>query len=157
MENNNNNHNGSGNGFLLGVIVGVLATLLFTTKRGRAILKDVMERGIDKFANLEELMRETEEGYDEELEDEGDDYIPSEPVEPEPVNVPKVEKKTTGSVAQTQPAEKAQEPKPAKEPVPEPAKIVEEEKIETVGQTPVEEKPKTTRVKRLFRGLRKKS
>src|SRR6266581_3648446 len=98
MEHNNNqNNNGSGNGFLLGVIVGVLVTLLFTTKRGRAIFKDVMERGVQKFADLEQLMRETEEEFDDEFEDEaGDDYIPAEPVEvPEPPKIQKtVEKKT---------------------------------------------------------------
>jgi gas vesicle protein len=156
MENNkNNNHNGSGNGFLLGVIVGVLATLLFTTKRGRIILKDVMEKGIDKFANLEELMRETEEEYDDaDLEDEtGDDFVPTVPVAPEQ---PKVEKKPADEVL-SQPAPIEEAPKPGKDLEPEPAEIVKEEKDETVGQAPVEEKPKTTRVKRLFRGLRKKS
>src|SRR5437016_2786786 len=90
MENNNNhNHNGSGNGFLLGVIVGVLITLLFTTKRGRVILKEVMEKGVERFANLEQLMRETKEELANEYDDEeGDDYIPEEPVEvPEPPEV----------------------------------------------------------------------
>src|SRR6266404_4436072 len=91
-KNNHNHNNGTGNGFLLGVIVGVLVTLLFTTKRGRTLLKEVMEKGIDKFANLEELMRETEKEYNDEEDEDGDDFIPSEPIEaPEPQKTKKEE------------------------------------------------------------------
>jgi gas vesicle protein len=159
MENkDNHNHNGSGNGFLLGVIVGALITLLFTTKKGRAILKDVMEKGVQKFADLEQLMQEAEE----ELEDEtGDDYIPAEPVEEsEPPKAQKPVEKKTEEVTK-QPIQKILPPtKPAKEE----SKFLDEEmnknnapEEEQAPPEPVEEKPKTTPVKRLFRGLRKKS
>ena len=60
MENANyNQHNGSGgSGFIIGVIVGVILTLLLTTKRGRVILKELLEKGIEKFSNLEDFMQE---------------------------------------------------------------------------------------------------
>jgi gas vesicle protein len=151
--NNHNNNHGSGNGFLLGVIVGVLLTLLFTTKRGRMILKEVTEKGLDKFANLEQLMQETGEELEDE-DEEGDDYIPAEPVAtPEPPKIQNVEKK------------QEETPEPAPKIVKEAPKFLEEthEEVETTEEEttpepqPEEEKPKSTRVKRLFRGLRKKS
>lgn len=48
-------HNNSGNGFLFGILIGVLITLLFTTKKGRRILKQVTDEGMDKITNLEDL------------------------------------------------------------------------------------------------------
>jgi len=170
MENNDNhNHGGSGNGFLLGVIVGVLITLLFTTKRGRAILKDVMEKGVQKFADLEQLMRETEAELEDDFEEEdGDDYIPAEPVEKtEPTNenltqdvAPKVQK-TVEKKTPEEPAKPEPKALPSAKPVEEKPKFLEEAPEEdTTKPEPVvkeEEKPKTHRVKRLFRGLRKKS
>jgi gas vesicle protein len=157
---NNHNHNGSGNGFLLGVIVGVLITLLFTTKRGRAILKDAMEKGVQKFADLEEMMRESEAELEDEFDEEdGDDYIPTEPVEePEPPKVQKsVEKKTSEETAKIE--QKTLQPAKPDEEKP---KFLDDAAVdESVEEKPVmeqkEEKPKSTRVKRLFRGLRKKS
>ncbi len=165
MENkNNHNHNNGGNGFLLGVIVGVLATLLFTTKRGRAILKEVMEKGIDKFANLEELMRETEDDFDDE---EGDDYIPAEPIEtPAPQQVKKETVKKPVEAAppvkqelQTKKVEFLDEAPVEKEtPEEEPVEVKqEEEKPPARNALQSDAGGKETRVKRLFRGLRKKS
>ena len=74
MENNNNNHNnhGMGNGFFLGVIVGVIVALLFSTKKGREILKDMTERGLEKFSDLEKQFEQKEEDI-EELD--GNDYV----------------------------------------------------------------------------------
>ena len=70
MEHNNHNqHNGTGSGFILGVIVGVIVTLLLTTKRGREILKEVLEKGVEKFSNLEALMNESYDADDEDFED----------------------------------------------------------------------------------------
>ena len=98
---------------------------------------------------------------EDELEDEeGDDYIPTEPVvESETPKVQKhIEKKT--EEVKTQPAPKAL---PSAKPVKEEPKFLDEEPEEEVTveeiekASPVEEKPKTARVKRLFRGLRKKS
>lgn len=65
------------NGFLLGVIVGVVVTLLFTTKKGRHIIKTLTDEGMNKFSELEELMQDMKE-YDEEEEGEVDpEEVPS--------------------------------------------------------------------------------
>src|SRR5260221_10160231 len=87
--NNHNQHNGIGSGFFLGVIVGVIMTLLFTTKKGREILKEVLEKGVEKFSNLEGLMEET---YRKSIMDDedGDDFIPAEPIKE--VEPPKTKK-----------------------------------------------------------------
>jgi gas vesicle protein len=74
-------HQGGGNGFLAGVIVGVVITLLFTTKKGREIFKDTVDRAIDKFNNLQDKVEtklDEQEVFDD--EDEGDDYVKPEPV-----------------------------------------------------------------------------
>jgi gas vesicle protein len=60
MENKNKNHD-SGNGFLLGVVVGSIATLLFTTKKGRQILKELTDRGIESISELEKKLKNAEE------------------------------------------------------------------------------------------------
>ncbi len=57
MENKKNNHDESGNGFLLGTVIGSIATLLFTTKKGREIIKELTEKGIEKFSELEEALK----------------------------------------------------------------------------------------------------
>jgi hypothetical protein len=78
----NHNHKSShGNGFLLGVILGVIVTLLFTTKKGREIVKILTEKGLDKFSDLQKVMNEATSDVEEELielveeESEGD-YVP---------------------------------------------------------------------------------
>ncbi len=45
-------------GFIMGLILGVLLTLLFTTKRGRRIVKMLSEEGTQSIARLEELFEE---------------------------------------------------------------------------------------------------
>ncbi len=45
--------NNSGNGFLIGLILGSFATLLFTTKKGREIVKDFTEKGVEKLSELQ--------------------------------------------------------------------------------------------------------
>jgi hypothetical protein len=84
MDHKNHNHNNShGNGFLLGVIVGVVITLLFTTKKGRALVKELTEKGLDKFSELQKALEVTKEEFDETLEEDesgGDDYLEPEEV-----------------------------------------------------------------------------
>lgn len=46
---------GLSSGFLLGVVVGVIVTLLLTTKRGKKMIKMITEEGMSKMANWEEL------------------------------------------------------------------------------------------------------
>lgn len=52
----NKHAHGGGNGFLFGVLIGILIALLFTTKKGRKILKSLTEEGMDKFTSLEDLL-----------------------------------------------------------------------------------------------------
>ena len=158
MENNNHQQNNYGNGFILGVIVGVLLTLLFTTKRGRVILKEAMEKGMQKFSNLEALINESKV-YDDEDDEEGDDFIPSEPVtvqeppkEKKEPEKPKVVKPDPKPVVKETPT-----PKPVEEQVVKQTPVQEEvpvQEVEQKTQTP-SEKPKPG--KRWFRGLRKKN
>lgn len=60
---------GSGNGFLLGVLVGVVLTLLFTTDKGRKILKELSENGLEA---LDDRLRNFEEGDENVVADEED-------------------------------------------------------------------------------------
>src|SRR5712691_5788957 len=93
----NNQHNNIGNGFLLGVIVGILLTLLFTTKRGREIFKDIMEKGVEKFSNLEQLVKKTEKDIENDEDDyEGaQDFTPTKPVAIEQLPVEKAPTEAT--------------------------------------------------------------
>ncbi len=78
MENKNNTNNGIGSGFLLGILIGVILTLLITTKKGREILKDLMDRGIQKISDLEEAIDKAKHPSSSEEEN---DYIKPEPEE----------------------------------------------------------------------------
>lgn len=67
------------NNFLLGLIVGSVLTLLFTTKKGRKILKTIVDEGLDKYSGWKDIVNETFDEYDaDNLE--GEDYI-EEPLE----------------------------------------------------------------------------
>ncbi|HSX09048.1 MAG TPA: hypothetical protein VLF93_02770 [Candidatus Saccharimonadales bacterium] len=159
---NHNQHHSSGNGFLLGVIIGVILTLLFTTKRGRIILKELLEKGIEKFSNLEDFMKEAteraESDIDEEFDDE-DDFVPSAPVKIIEAPKAKVEEKPQPTVK----IESAKEvPAPTKAKREETVEVKKEavskvEEKEAEPETKASEKTKPVGGKRWFRGLRKKS
>src|SRR5258706_8128591 len=73
MEHKNcNHHNGGGNGFIFGFFAGVLVTLLFSTKKGREILRLLTEKGIEKFSDIEGAF---EDPQDEEDVDGENDYV----------------------------------------------------------------------------------
>jgi hypothetical protein len=79
-ENIENKHSGGiGGGFLLGLLLGVLLTLLVTTKRGREILRELMDKVIEKLAAFDEARMKTAENQTSE---EGNDYV-----KPDPENV----------------------------------------------------------------------
>lgn len=153
MDHQEKHHHSSGNGFMLGVIVGVLLTLLFTTKRGREILKEMTDKGIEKWSELEKLSKELQE---EELSSEEVEVDPQDYVKPEEkkeikyiASQPAVEKKEEKVVevkAEEKPEPKAEKPveKPAEKPKEEP---VHEEKKSA---------EKTLTGRRWFRGLRKR-
>lgn len=105
MEQKEKQGGGLSSGFLLGVVVGVIITLLLTTKRGKRILKLITEEGMSKLSNWEDLFHDAVEEYQtkpaepklppvdltsvEEQEDE--ETIESAPVEEEPKIVVKKE------------------------------------------------------------------
>jgi len=79
MQNKNNNtNNGVNSGFLLGFIFGVLATLLLTTKKGREILKELIDKGMQKITDLEESHEKTKQKQNPEEEN---DYVKPKPEE----------------------------------------------------------------------------
>ena len=53
---NKHSASGIGGGFLLGFLLGVLITLLLTTKKGREILRDIMDRIIQKIASIDDSL-----------------------------------------------------------------------------------------------------
>lgn len=61
---------------MLGFIFGVLATLLLTTKKGREILKELIDKGMQKITDLEELHEKANQMPDEE-----NDYVKPKPEE----------------------------------------------------------------------------
>lgn len=78
MENKNNYNNSVGSGFLLGVLIGVILTLLITTKKGREILKDLMDRSMQKIMELENLAAKDNNSS---LTEEENDFVKTEPEE----------------------------------------------------------------------------
>ncbi len=67
------------NGFVLGLVVGVLVTLMFTTKKGRQILQTLSEEGMSKFNEVEDILRAMEDdGEIIDPEDEMDEPLESE-------------------------------------------------------------------------------
>lgn len=78
MKNNNNNttNSGTGSGFFIGFILGVLATLLLTTKKGREILKELIDKGMQKIKDIEELQKKVKKEQEQEPEN---DYVKPKP------------------------------------------------------------------------------
>jgi len=70
MEQNNNEKNSGG--FLFGFLLGMAAALMFTTKRGRKILKKFADQGWDKLGDWEEVLKEVLNNEDF---IDGDDYV----------------------------------------------------------------------------------
>ncbi len=161
-------------GFILGILVGILIALLFTTQKGRKLLKVISNEGTRKFSNLDELIAllERELGDDTIIEEEpvvGED-LKEEVKEIEP---PKKVKKAEEAVKEKV-EELKEEKQPEVEAAPEPEKIekidtehleqeiqeekkdIEEklEKIETEVREKIEEPKKKSR--RLFKGIRRK-
>lgn len=77
---NHDASNGWSSGFLFGLLVGVALTLLFTTKKGRRILKALTDEGMHKLSQWEDLVEKLPENMDpaaREIEEEAEDtYVP---------------------------------------------------------------------------------
>lgn len=54
MDNRRSAPNNTFNIFLLGIIIGVVLTLLLTTKKGRKLLRLITEEGVQRLSNWEE-------------------------------------------------------------------------------------------------------
>ncbi|MEK7571055.1 MAG: YtxH domain-containing protein [Patescibacteria group bacterium] len=67
MENKQSSNN-LGSGFFLGLIVGVIVTLLFTTKKGRKILHNLTEKSMDKVSTIENRFHEVKENVKEDIQ-----------------------------------------------------------------------------------------
>lgn len=69
-------HHG-GNGFLLGVIVGALLVFLLGTDRGRRILKELSENGLEALENLQDFDEVDEYTEDDEVTNQASPARPS--------------------------------------------------------------------------------
>ena len=142
-------HNSGGSGFLAGVLVGVVITLLFTTKKGREIFKETVDRAIDKFNDLQDKVEtklDEQEVFDD--EDEGDDYVkPELPPLPSPVQ-PTKEVKYLASETQEE-SDSGEEEAPAK------PKHVESKHAEPKHVEPKTEEEETEAVPKKSSGVRK--
>ncbi len=121
------------NGFFLGIIVGVAVTALFTTQKGKEILRDITDKSIESWDDVEKAL--------EGIEADVDDSPTTEYVSPE-------EKREIKYLAQdaatSEESEKNEEL---------PSKKVEAVKIVTSEKSP----EKTIKGRRWFRGLKKRA
>jgi hypothetical protein len=67
MEMQNDRRNNFASGFLLGFLFGIILTILFTTKKGRHILRMLASEGVEGVANLKSRLQEAESITEEEL------------------------------------------------------------------------------------------
>ena len=81
MENKQQN-SGFLNGFVIGLMVGVGLALLFTTKKGRRIVRMLSDEGLERVGSLDELVQKFQRVTDhatsapeEEIDETGEDYV----------------------------------------------------------------------------------
>lgn len=82
---NNDKNGGFGSGFLFGLIIGVAICLLFTTKKGRAILSELVENGERALEDFVEPQEAGPKSFEEEAaakEDDGGMVMEEQPVPP---------------------------------------------------------------------------
>lgn len=125
------------NGFFLGVIIGAFVTALFTTNKGKEILRDITDKSIESWDDVEKALEDMES-------DDIHDSPTTEYVTPE-------EKKEIKYLAQNP------EPAVAVEEAPEEKKeVTQPDKVEKKQQAPASEE-KTIKGRRWFRGLKKRA
>lgn len=137
------------NTFFFGILVGVALTLLITTKKGRKILKTLVEEGTDRISRWEEMLKELEESAVEEPidEDEAEEEEEEEQEYVQPTERESVLEESPVPVQTFEKIEKVVEVKEEKKP--------EEKKKEDVKEAKTESKPKSSS-RRFFKGIRKK-
>jgi hypothetical protein len=67
--------------FVLGILIGVALTLLFTTKKGRKILRALTDEGMDKISKWEDVLHKVQPQEEEDVDEimDGEDYVATEP------------------------------------------------------------------------------
>jgi gas vesicle protein len=61
------------NGLVLGIVIGVAVALLFSTKKGKKLLKVLTDEGLEKISGLEDILQDViEEEVEEETGDENE-------------------------------------------------------------------------------------
>lgn len=80
-------------GFFVGFIFGVAAALILKSKQGRRILKTIIESGIDKFGDIENVIKDSIEINDD-LIDGGDFTAPDAQIESKEQEHPQDKEKT---------------------------------------------------------------
>ncbi|MBI5045019.1 MAG: hypothetical protein HZC02_03770 [Candidatus Levybacteria bacterium] len=50
--------------FLFGILFGVFVTLLFTTKKGKRVLKAITDEGVERFSRWEDMISAVEQEMD---------------------------------------------------------------------------------------------
>lgn len=123
------NHNQSGTGFVLGVMVGIILTFLFVTKKGRKILDILTDEGMERLESLEEIFQVLED---------------------EDVSSGKVNKKQEAEKKSNKPSVSEVQERTDAQP------ILQEEKENVSSQETYVTKIKTV-PRRLFRGIPRKS
>lgn len=144
MDNKKQHHGGGFNVFIFGVLVGVAATLLLTTKKGRKLLKVITDEGIERFSKFEDIVKTMEKEAEEEATFTQDESVVGEDVEDVPGN-DYVEPEVKEEIEKIEKIEVRTHHTP---------KV--EHKAPVVESTHSEEPPASPK-KRLFRGIRRKS
>ncbi len=92
-----------GGGFFLGFLLGIVLTLLLTTKKGRELLRNIIDEGLNKFSDLEEVITNEQEKLFEKTDEDGMEEV----VDDEDEEEVKIDlKETEKSPEQTVKAEK---------------------------------------------------
>lgn len=140
-----NNSGGNGfNVFILGIFIGVLATLLLTTKKGRKILKVIIDEGTERISKWEDVIDSLKTQVEEDVDLEDEPIMGEKVVQIEDSKEPEGVKETKESEKDTQETEVEEGP-------PLHAAVAEKKEPE------VEEKePAPKKKSRFFKGTRKK-
>lgn len=147
MEKKNNSGGGGFNIFVMGIIIGVLATLLLSTKKGRKLLRVIVNEGADRISKWEDVADSLKTQFEE-------DTLDEEPIIGEQVGqVKKIEKIEIDSFID----EDVQD-EPLHSEMPEENEIRSKVDLKKKAEIKIEEaEPALKKKSRLFKGIHKKS
>lgn len=104
-----NNSGGSSPAFFIGIIIGVLVTLLLSTKKGRKILKVLVDEGVERVSKWEDIVDSLKTQVEEDIELEQEPIMGEEVVQIEETKEPEG---AEGTVAKIETQEEAKEEPP---------------------------------------------